>query len=89
MTFRLFLRLAAVAGIFTPISLWMGQLSYSWMPEPASQEALLVDNLFSFLTTLGTFIFLGVTGTLLYSVLFQRAGKYDEGDGPPSKATSP
>lgn len=83
MTFRLFLRLAAVAGIFTPISLWMGQLSYSWMPEPASQEALLVDNLFSFLTTLGTFIFLGVTGTLLYSVLFQRAGKYDEGDGPP------
>jgi cytochrome c oxidase subunit 2 len=83
MNLRLILKLAAVAGIFTPISLWVGQLSYSWMPEPASAEALLVDNLFSFLTTLGTFIFLGVTGTLLYSVLFQRAGKYDESDGPP------
>jgi cytochrome c oxidase subunit 2 len=35
------------------------------------------------LTTLGTFIFLGVIGTLSYSVLFQRADKYDESDGPP------
>nr|WP_228040860.1 cytochrome c oxidase subunit II [Nodosilinea sp. LEGE 07088] len=67
----------------TPISLWVGQQAYGWMPEPASEEALLVDNLFSFLTTLGTFIFLGVAGTLLYAVLFQRAAKYDEGDGPP------
>ena len=83
MNVRVILRLLLLAGIMTPISLWVGQLSYTWMPEPASAEALLVDNLFSFLTTLGTFIFLGVAGTLLYSVLFQRAGKYDEGDGPP------
>ncbi|MBW4485762.1 MAG: cytochrome c oxidase subunit II [Tildeniella torsiva UHER 1998/13D] len=83
MNIRVLLRLAALAGIMAPISLWIGQLSYSWMPEPASAEALLVDDLFSFLTTLGTFIFLGVVGTLLYSVLFQRAARYDEGDGPP------
>jgi cytochrome c oxidase subunit 2 len=83
MNIRVLLRLAALAGIMTPISLWVGQLSYTWMPEPASAEALLVDHLFSFLTTLGTFIFLGVAGTLLYSVLFQRADRYDEGDGPP------
>ncbi|MGF1569851.1 MAG: cytochrome c oxidase subunit II [Nodosilinea sp.] len=83
MNIRVMLRLALLAGIMTPISLWVGQLAYSWMPAPASEEALLVDNLFSFLTTLGTFIFLGVTGTLLYSVLFQRADKYDESDGPP------
>ncbi|MEA5448710.1 cytochrome c oxidase subunit II [Leptolyngbya sp. CCNP1308] len=83
MNIRVLLRLAALTGIMAPISIWIGQLSYSWMPEPASAEALLVDNLFSFLTTLGTFIFLGVAGTLLYSVLFQRADKYDEGDGPP------
>ncbi len=83
MKVRVFLRLLLLTAIMTPISLWVGQLSYSWMPEPASAEALLVDNLFSFLTTLGTFIFLGVAGTLLYSVLFQRADKYDEGDGPP------
>jgi cytochrome c oxidase subunit 2 len=83
MKVRVFLRLLLLTAIMTPISIWVGQLSYTWMPEPASAEALLVDNLFSFLTTLGTFIFLGVTGTLLYSVLFQRADKYDEGDGPP------
>ncbi|TVQ06878.1 MAG: cytochrome c oxidase subunit II [Leptolyngbya sp. DLM2.Bin27] len=83
MKVRVFLRLLLLTAIMTPISLWVGQLSYTWMPEPASAEALLVDNLFSFLTTLGTFIFLGVAGTLLYSVLFQRADKYDEADGPP------
>lgn len=65
------------------ISLWIGQQAYHWMPPQASAESLLVDNLFSFMTTLGSFIFLGVIGTLLYSVLFQRAAKYDASDGPP------
>jgi cytochrome c oxidase subunit 2 len=83
MTIRLILKLAAIAGVLTALSLWVGQLAYTWMPVSASAEAVLVDDLFSFLTTLGTFIFLGVTGTLLYSMLFQRAAKYDESDGPP------
>ncbi len=83
MKFRVILRLVLLAALMAPISYWVGQQAYQWMPEPASAEALLVDDLFSFLTTLGTFIFLGVTGTILYSVLFQRAAKYDEGDGPP------
>lgn len=83
MKFRVILRLVLLAALMAPISYWVGQQAYHWMPEPATAEALLVDNLFSFLTTLGAFIFLGVTGTLLYSVLFQRAAKYDEGDGPP------
>lgn len=65
------------------VSLWMGQQAYGWMPPQASAEAVLVDNLFSFLVTLGSFIFLGVTGTLLFSVLFQRAARYDASDGPP------
>lgn len=43
----------------------------------------MVDRLFSFMTVIGSFIFLGVVGTLLYSVLFQRAAKYDASDGPP------
>ena len=60
----------------------MGQAAYSWFPPQASAESILVDNLFSFLVTLGTFIFLGVVGTLTYSILFQRAGKYDLSDGP-------
>ncbi|MDA0267737.1 MAG: cytochrome c oxidase subunit II [Cyanobacteria bacterium] len=63
-------------------SLWIGQQAYTWMPPQASAESVLVDNLFSFMTTLGSFIFLGVMGTLLYAILFQRAAKYDASDGP-------
>jgi cytochrome c oxidase subunit 2 len=77
------LMLVAIAIAISLVSLWMGQVAYSWFPPQASAESVLIDNLFSFLTTLGTFIFLGVIGTLSYSVLFQRADKYDESDGPP------
>lgn len=83
MSISTLIRLAIAAIPLTAISLWMGQLAYTWMPPPASAEALLIDNLFSFMTGVGSFIFLGVTGTVLYSVSFQRAGKYDESDGPP------
>ena len=64
-------------------SIYIGQLSYSWLPVQAAAESKLVDNLFSFLVTLGTFIFLGVTGTLIYSMIFHRAAEYDLSDGPP------
>jgi cytochrome c oxidase subunit 2 len=82
MKVRLILTLGAVAVAIALISLWMGQVAYTWFPPQASAESILVDNLFSFLVTLGTFIFLGVVGTLTYSVLFQRAEKYDLSDGP-------
>lgn len=65
------------------LSLWIGQQAYNWMPPQASAESMLVDNLFSFMTTIGSFIFFGVFGTILYSVLFQRTSKYDFSDGPP------
>ncbi len=58
-------------------------MSYTWMPPEASIEAKLVDDLFSLLVSVASFIFLGVTGTLLYSALFSRAAKYDISDGPP------
>jgi len=61
----------------------MGQEAYKWLPPQASSEAVLVDKLFSFMTAVGTFIFIGVVGTLLYSMIFQRAAKYDISDGPP------
>ncbi|MEO1447095.1 MAG: cytochrome c oxidase subunit II [Cyanobacteria bacterium J06635_11] len=77
------LRLVALAAANLAISLWMGQQAYTWMPPQASAEAVLVDRLFSFMTTIGTFIFLGVVGTLLYSMVYQRAAKYDDTDGPP------
>ena len=83
MKIRTILILVIAAIAIALVSLWMGQVAYSWFPPQASAESVLIDNLFSFLTTLGTFIFLGVIGTLSYSVLFQRADKYDESDGPP------
>jgi cytochrome c oxidase subunit 2 len=82
MKLRTVLILGGIAIAISLISLWMGQAAYTWFPPQASAESILVDNLFSFLVTLGTFIFLGVVGTLTYSVLFQRAEKYDYSDGP-------
>ena len=75
--------LSAIAAANLAISWWMGQQAYTWLPPQASSEAVLVDKLFSFMTAVGTFIFIGVTGTLLYSMIYQRAAKYDPTDGPP------
>ncbi|KGF73085.1 cytochrome C oxidase subunit II [Neosynechococcus sphagnicola sy1] len=83
MKIRIILILGGIAIALALISLWMGQQAYGWFPPQASLEALLIDRLFSVLVTLGTFIFLGVVGTLTYSMLFQQAGKYDTSDGPP------
>lgn len=83
MNVRLIVTLIGAAILMTLASLWMGQQAYSWFPPEASAESKLIDELFSFLVALGTFIFLGVTGTLAYSVLFYRAGRYDYSDGPP------
>lgn len=80
---RTIIRLTVLAIADLLISLWMGQQAYRWMPPQASAESMLVDNLFSFMTTIGSFIFFGVMGTLLYSIIYQRAPKYDSSDGPP------
>jgi cytochrome c oxidase subunit 2 len=89
MNIRTLFTLGTVAIALALISLWMGQQAYSWFPPQASAESQLVDQLFSFLVTLGTFIFLGVVGTLTYAVLFQQAGKYDTRDGPPIEGNVP
>lgn len=67
----------------TTTSLWIGKQAYSWLPPQAAAESRLIDDLISFLVTLGAFIFLGVTSTLMYSVIFHRANKDDYSDGPP------
>ena len=79
---RNILFLVAYTIALTFVSVWVGQVSYSWFPPQASAESLLIDKLFAFLVTLGTFIFLGITGVMIYSVVFQRAAKYDYSDGP-------
>lgn len=75
------LTIFAVFAIFA--SWWMAQQSFAWLPPQASAEAKLIDYLFSIFVGLGTFIFLGVTGPLFYSLIYHRAGKYDPSDGPP------
>ncbi len=82
MKIRTIVILGTTAIALALISLWMGQQAYTWFPPQASLEAQLFDQLFSFMVSLGTFIFLGVVGAIAYSVLFQRAGKYDTSDGP-------
>ncbi|MDZ8187684.1 MAG: cytochrome c oxidase subunit II [Nostoc sp. ChiSLP02] len=76
------LTLLTGAIAITATSLWIGKQAYSWLPPQAAAESQLIDNLISFLVTLGSFIFLGVTSTLMYSVIFHRAVKDDFTDGP-------
>ena len=80
---RNILILVTSAIILAVVRFWIGQQAYSWLPPEAAAESILVDRLFSFLVTLGAFIFLGVTGALTYSIIFHRAAKYDMSDGPP------
>jgi cytochrome c oxidase subunit 2 len=77
-----FFTLAIGVVAVTAISFWIGKQAYSWLPPQAAAESQLIDDLISFLVTLGAFIFLGVTSTLIYSILFHRAGKDDLSDGP-------
>ncbi|MGB3300285.1 MAG: cytochrome c oxidase subunit II [Phormidesmis sp.] len=86
---RRILGLTGLAAANFAISLWMGQQAYTWLPPQASAESVLVDKLFSFMTAVGCFIFIGVIGTLLYSMIFQRAAKYDASDGPPIEGNTP
>jgi cytochrome c oxidase subunit 2 len=71
------------ASVNTLASVWMAGISHTWFPPVASIEAQLIDNLFAFLVFLGTFIFLGITGVLGYSVLTGLTSRFDTSDGPP------
>ncbi|RFP57858.1 MAG: cytochrome c oxidase subunit II [Limnothrix sp. CACIAM 69d] len=82
MKIRTILTLGTLVIALALISWWMGEQSYTWFPPQASAESQLIDRLFSFLVAIGTFIFLGVVGTIVYVALFQQAGKYDTSDGP-------
>ena len=51
------------------VSYCLGQWSYSWMPLEASTDAQRIDDLFSFLVTLGSIIFFGVIGMIVFSLI--------------------
>lgn len=76
------LLLAVFVAALIIISYWIGQQAYAWMPPQATAESKRVDELFSFLVSLGTFVFLGIFGLIAYSILTGRAAKGDLSDGP-------
>jgi cytochrome c oxidase subunit 2 len=82
MKLRAILTLTIYAIFAILASLWMARQSYYWFPPEAAAESKLIDDLFSLFTGLGTLIFLGVMGPLIYSLIFHRASKYDSSDGP-------
>ncbi|MEM1368039.1 MAG: cytochrome c oxidase subunit II [Cyanobacteria bacterium P01_H01_bin.15] len=82
MKIRTLLNLVLITLVLGAFSWWMGQQAYGWLPPQAAESAILVDQLFSLLTAIATFVVVGVVGTMTYTVLFKRAGKYDFSDGP-------
>lgn len=82
-----FLLALFIAGAML-ISHWVGQQAYTWMPPQATAEAQRVDDLFSFLVSVGAFVFLGLVGMMLYSVIFFRAKPDDYSEGHPSRGSA-
>ncbi|BAY73802.1 cytochrome C oxidase subunit II, transmembrane region [Nostoc linckia NIES-25] len=80
-----YLLIAGCIAVLLVASHWIGQQAYSWMPAEATAEAEKVDSLFSFLVSVGAFIFLGLVGMMIYSMLFFRASKEDYSEGHPSR----
>ena len=76
-----------VAAIIV-ISYWLGQQAYNWMPTAATVEAGHVDDLFSFLVALGSFVFLSVVGTIAFSIITCRAAPDDYTEGHPSRGNN-
>ena len=67
------------------VSYGVGQQAYGWMPLQATDEAQQVDRLFSFLVSLGTAVFLGVTGMIGWTLITCRAERGDFSEGHPSR----
>ena len=79
------LLLAGFVAVDIVAAYWIGQQSYSWLPQQATAEAKRVDDLFSFLVTIGAFIFLGIVSFIGYSILTCRAPKGDFSDARPDR----
>lgn len=73
------------AAVIIVVSYLMGQWSYSWMPIEASTDAGRIDDLFCFLVTLGSIIFFGVIGMIVFSLIAYRAPKGDYSEGHPAR----
>jgi cytochrome c oxidase subunit II len=75
--------LTLTAGvIITLVSLWYGQ-HHGLLPEQASLQAPLVDNLFNLMVTISVALFLVVTGAMVLFMIQFRRRAGDDGDGLP------
>ena len=79
--FKGYLLLFVYVVAIIAVSYWLGQQAYGWMPNAATAEAEDVDRLFSFLVTLGSLVFLGVTGTIGHSIIVNRVAPEDLSEG--------
>ena len=77
------LLVAAGLGLDALASWTMAQQAYHWLPVQASTAAPYVDNLFALETGIGTFILVGCSAVIAWTLLFNRAPKYDLDDGDP------
>jgi cytochrome c oxidase subunit II len=78
-----------IAGIaLTLISLWYGQ-NHGLLPVAASSDAGDVDELFNFMMTIATGLFLLIEGILVYSLFKFRRRPGDTTDGPPLEGNVP
>jgi len=79
----------AIGVLVTVISLWVGK-NLAWtMPEQASLQAPLVDNLFDILITIGTALFLLTDGAIIYALIKFRHREGDNSDAEPIKGNLP
>ncbi|MEL6439503.1 MAG: cytochrome c oxidase subunit II [Cyanobacteria bacterium J06621_8] len=81
--------LTLIAGVaLTLISLWFGQ-NHGLLPVAASADAEEIDELFNFMMTIATGLFLLVEGAIIYSLISFRRKKGDTTDGPPVEGNVP
>jgi cytochrome c oxidase subunit 2 len=74
--------------VLTLVSLWYGQ-NHGLLPTAASDEAVLIDGVFSAMLTVSVGIFLIVEGILIYSAIKYRRRAGDNEDGPPIEGNVP
>jgi cytochrome c oxidase subunit 2 len=74
--------------VLTLVSLWYGQ-NHGLLPAAASDEAVLIDGLFSAMLTVSIGIFLIVEAALIYSAIKYRRRAGDTEDGPPIEGNVP
>jgi len=70
-------------GLALLVSRWLMAQVPRWLPPQASTAAPLVDDLFALEAGIGCFLLLGCTAVIAWTLLFDRADKYDRDDGEP------